>query len=90
VKVNYVARGNNLIFGRSSTEGNEDNLVYLGKVLENTVGKNYLNADCWLDTRFPHVIYITGTRGSGKSFDLGVLLAARGRNISKPCDLHIV
>ena len=23
---------------------------------------------------FPHVVYITGTRGSGKSFDLGVIL----------------
>lgn len=74
IKANYIARGNNLIFGRSSKEDLHSNLIYLGKVIENTVGKNYLNADCWLDTRFPHVIYITGTRGSGKSFDLGVLL----------------
>jgi hypothetical protein len=33
-----------------------------------------LGADAWIDTSFPHVIYITGTRGSGKSVDLGILL----------------
>src|SRR5439155_15740078 len=42
--------------------------------LENTAGKNYLSADAWLDVTFPHVVYVTGTRGSGKSFDLGVLI----------------
>lgn len=74
VKINYVPKGNNIIFGRGARESDTKDLIFIGKVLENTVGKNYLSANCWLDTRFPHVIYITGTRGSGKSFDLGVLL----------------
>lgn len=74
VKIQHIAKGNNLVFGRSIKNDDYSNLIYIGKVLENTVGKNYLSADAWLDTTFPHVIYITGTRGSGKSFDLGVLL----------------
>src|SRR5262245_53741975 len=74
VKLQYVQRGNNVVFGRSIKKENLERLIYIGKVLENTTGKNYLNADAWLDVTFPHVIYITGTRGSGKSFDLGVLL----------------
>jgi hypothetical protein len=74
VRVQYVARGNNVVFGRTLSKENYSNLIYLGKVLENTVGKNYLSSDAWLDTTFPHVIYITGTRGSGKSFDLGVII----------------
>jgi hypothetical protein len=74
VRVQYVARGNNVVFGRTISKDDHSNLMYLGKVLENTVGKNYLSSDAWLDTTFPHVIYITGTRGSGKSFDLGVII----------------
>lgn len=74
VRVQYVARGNNIVFGRTVKRENYANLIYIGKIIENTVGRNFLNADAWLDVTFPHVIYITGTRGSGKSFDLGVLL----------------
>jgi uncharacterized protein len=74
VKIQHIPKGNNVVFGRTLKDNNHRNLVYIGKVLENTSGKNYLSADAWLDVTFPHVIYITGTRGSGKSFDLGVLL----------------
>jgi hypothetical protein len=74
VRIQHVTRGNNVIFGRTLRNENYSRLIYIGKILENTVGRNYLNADCWLDVTFPHVIYITGARGSGKSFDLGVLL----------------
>jgi uncharacterized protein len=74
VKIQHVQKGNNVIFGRAKSSDSHDRLIYVGKVLENTSGKNYLSADAWLDVTFPHVIYITGTRGSGKSFDLGVLL----------------
>lgn len=74
VKVQYVQKGNNIVFGRTLKNGDYANLIYVGKVIESTQGKNYLSANAWLDTTFPHVIYITGTRGSGKSFDLGVLL----------------
>lgn len=74
VKIQQVQKGNNVVFGRTLDGENYEKLIYLGKILENTSGKNYLNADAWLDVTFPHVVYITGTRGSGKSFDLGVLL----------------
>lgn len=74
VKVQYVSKGQNVVFGRALKGENYANLLYVGKILESTKGKSYLGADAWLDTTFPHVIYITGTRGSGKSFDLGVLV----------------
>ena len=74
VKVQYVSKGQNVVFGRSLRAGDYRNLFYIGKVLESAKGRSYLGADAWLDTTFPHVIYITGTRGSGKSFDLGVIV----------------
>src|SRR4051812_36219132 len=74
VKIQQVQKGNNVVFGRTLSGENYEKLIHIGKILENTAGKNYLSADAWLDVTFPHVIYITGTRGSGKSFDLGVLL----------------
>ncbi len=74
VKIAATPKGNHVIFGGATASVDSANLVYLGKVFENTPGKSYLGANAWLDVSFPHVIYITGTRGSGKSFDLGVLL----------------
>ena len=74
VKLQYVPKGQNVVFGRALQGNDYNNLIYIGKILESTKGKSYLGADAWLDTTFPHVIYITGTRGSGKSFDLGVLV----------------
>ncbi|WP_250624375.1 ATP-binding protein [Pinirhizobacter soli] len=74
VKCNFVQKGRNLIFGRQADGGTESDLIYLGKVFETATGSSMLGTDAWLDTRFPHVIYITGTRGSGKSMDLGVLI----------------
>ena len=74
VKVQYVSKGQNIVFGRVLKCEDYSNLIFIGKILETTKGKSYLGANAWLDTTFPHVIYITGTRGSGKSFDLGVLV----------------
>lgn len=74
VKVQYIPRGNNVVFGRSIQEGSYDDLIYIGKIYESTAGRNMLSFDGWLDVTFPHVIYVTGARGSGKSFDLGVLI----------------
>ncbi len=74
VKIQHVQKGNNIVFGRTLMGEDFEKLIYVGKILENTTGKNYLSADAWLDVTFPHVVYITGTRGSGKSFDLGVLI----------------
>ena len=74
VRIQHVQKGNNVVFGRTIKDDYFGRLIYVGKIYENTVGTNYLSADAWLDITFPHVIYITGTRGSGKSFDLGVLV----------------
>lgn len=74
VKVNTLAKGGNIIVGSNSYDYDKSNLIYIGKVIENSTNKNYLGNDIWLDINFPHVMYITGTRGSGKSFDLGVIL----------------
>ncbi len=49
-------------------------LGYIGKVCEQTSGTSILDYAVWLDLSFPHVIGIFGTRGSGKSFDMGVLI----------------
>ena len=70
VRIQYLQRGNNVILGRAIENGYLGELIYIGKVFENTVGTNYLSADIWLDIIFPHIVYITGARGSGKSFDL--------------------
>jgi len=74
VKIQFVQKGNNVVFGRTLKGEDYNKLIYIGKIFENTSGKNFLSADAWLDATFPHVVYITGTRGSGKSFDLGVLI----------------
>ena len=74
VKACYSNRTNNLVLGVSQTKDPPQDLIYIGKVFESSPSNNMLGADVWLDLSFPHVIYITGTRGSGKSFDLGVLI----------------
>ncbi len=79
VKIQHVQKGNNIVFGRTLSGEYYEKLIYVGKILENSSGKNYLSADAWLDVTFPHVIYVTGTRGSGKSFDLGVLIEGVSR-----------
>lgn len=45
---------------------------YIGKVAEHSGGKNILDFGVWADLSFPHVVGIFGTRGTGKSYDLGV------------------
>lgn len=87
VKIQYVSKGQNIVFGRALKGEDYSNLLYVGKILESTKGKSYLGADAWLDTTFPHVIYITGTRGSGKSFDLGVLVEGISK-LGKPAQIQ--
>ncbi|GKS89886.1 ATP-binding protein [Acidovorax sp. SUPP2539] len=79
VKCRYVQKGGNLIVGRTNGDLSPKNLIYIGKVLESCPSSNMLASDVWLDVAFPHVIYISGTRGSGKSFDLGVLIEGISR-----------
>lgn len=74
VKCKYIQKGSNLIIGRANSDMSPSQLIFIGKVLESCQSNNMLAADVWLDVSFPHVMYISGTRGSGKSFDLGVLI----------------
>lgn len=46
---------------------------FLGKVIEQSAGRSVLDYGLWLDLAFPHVIGVFGTRGTGKSFDLGII-----------------
>lgn len=48
--------------------------AYIGKIVEQSRTGNLLDYGVLCDVTFPHVIGIFGSRGSGKSFDLGVLL----------------
>lgn len=90
VKYNYSPKGKNLIFGRATAAEEPSDLLYLGKVFETATGTSLLGADAWLDTKFPHVIYITGTRGSGKSMDLGIIIEGLARlNEPSPVQQHI-
>jgi uncharacterized protein len=74
IKAAFNPRQNRLVLGGTPSGSTERDQIYLGKVNESCTTTNMLGADAWLDITFPHVIYITGTRGSGKSFDLGVLI----------------
>lgn len=48
----------------------------LGKLIETTTGADMSNANLWLDISRPRVTLIFGRRGSGKSYDLGVIIEA--------------
>ena len=51
-----------------------DGRELLGKVIESSSGHNILDYGVWMDTTFPHVVGVFGTRGTGKSFTLGVMV----------------
>lgn len=46
----------------------------IGKLYEQGKSSNLLDYNIFCDVSFPHVVGIFGSRGSGKSFDLGVFL----------------
>ena len=60
-----------LVLGGSSDSHSPKGLI--GKVVESSSTRSMLDYSIWLDLGFPHVIGVFGTRGSGKSFDLGIL-----------------
>ena len=73
----YIDRTNRgVLIGRtpSNMANDTDDRELLGKVIESSHGHNMLDFGVWLDTRFPHIVGVFGTRGSGKSFSLGVLI----------------
>lgn len=66
------------------------NSVYLGKVIEQGKASNILDYGVFCDVGFPHVVGIFGSRGSGKSFDLGVFLEGIFGDESPSSDAAIV
>jgi len=51
-----------------------ENALFIGKIKEHTVGSELANANVWLDVSRPKVVLVFGRRGSGKSYDLGVIV----------------
>lgn len=68
-----IGMSKNVILGRDKEKGLlTDWLILLGKVVEKST-PNFRNANIWLDVNKPKVIFIAGRRGTGKSYDLGVI-----------------
>jgi len=72
-RAHYERQGGHLFIGQRKSKGASDALILLGKCIESTRIGNKYDANVWLDIRTPHVVYIVGKRGSGKSYDLGIL-----------------
>ena len=65
-----VGPGSGVLVGRTSTERDETQAVFMGKMAERPY------SSVWLDTRGAHVVYLMGKRRSGKSYTLGALAEA--------------
>lgn len=72
-RASYVSRGRHIILGQRRNRGDTEALILLGKCIEQARVSNKFDANVWLDIHTPHVIYICGRRGTGKSYDLGIL-----------------
>ncbi len=69
----YLSQGRHLLIGQRRTRGDTSALILLGKCIEQARVSNRFDANVWLDIHTPHVVYICGRRGTGKSYDLGIL-----------------
>jgi ABC-type dipeptide/oligopeptide/nickel transport system ATPase component len=65
-------RTKTLVIGRRDPSSSET--AFLGKVLEQSSSASLLDHNVAMDISFPHVVGIFGSRGSGKSYDLGIIL----------------
>jgi hypothetical protein len=68
-----LANKNAVVVGQREADPNPKAAILLGKLAEQTNSKNRYNWAVWLDATFPHVGLIAGKRGSGKSYDLGII-----------------
>jgi len=62
-----------VLIGRQLDAG-QSTCGLVGKVSEMSSGNNILDYSVWLDLSFPHVVGIFGSRGTGKSFNLGSMI----------------
>lgn len=76
----FVLKGKHLLIGQRKEVGSTEALIFLGKCVEHTGLRDMYDGNVWLDIKLPHVIFICGKRGSGKSYDLGVI--AEGLSLS--------
>ncbi len=72
-RATYLARGRHLLMGQRRNRGDVDALLLLGKCIEQTRVSNKFDSNVWLDIHTPHVVFVCGRRGTGKSYDLGIL-----------------
>lgn len=69
----YLSHGRHLLMGQRRNRGDTSALLLLGKCIEQARVSNKFDANVWLDIHTPHVVYVCGRRGTGKSYDLGIL-----------------
>ena len=62
-----------VILGKTSKTTQSQCAFLMGKVIETSKGESFLNNGVWIDATFPHAMLIAGKRGSGKSWDLGII-----------------
>lgn len=72
-RASYLSRGRHLLIGQRRNRGDTSALLLLGKCIEQARVSNKFDSNVWLDIRTPHVVYVCGRRGTGKSYDLGIL-----------------
>lgn len=68
------AQAKQLVVGQREQSKRSGASILLGKVAERVPSTEYFDHSVWLDIEFPHVIFVAGKRGSGKSYDLGIIL----------------
>ena len=81
----YVSSGRHLLMGQRRNRGDTSALILLGKCIEHARVSNRFDSNVWLDVHTPHVVFVCGRRGTGKSYDLGIL--AEGLTLG--CDSNI-
>lgn len=69
----FERRGKQLMIAQRRNRGSHSGLILLGKVIERGAVQNLYDANVWMDVEHPHVVFVSGKRGSGKSYDLGVI-----------------
>ena len=69
----YVPSGRHLLMGQRRNRGDTSALILLGKCIEQARVSNRFDSNVWLDVHTPHVVFVCGRRGTGKSYDLGIL-----------------
>ena len=72
-RATYISSGRHLLMGQRRNRGDTSGLILLGKCIEQARVSNRFDSNIWLDIRTPHVVYVCGRRGTGKSYDLGIL-----------------